>query len=203
MLIAVIAGLAAGTVISIITVLLEHSRIGINSYALYGNGALIVPAIFAPFSLYVGWTWLRANGGRGLEMALFVLGLHLGVGVTSILDVLFYPSGPDIGLADALPGFILSGSIFVLPAALLAGLAYWIATRAHGLALGAAAIVGVLVAAVLAVFFGVGLGILAGGTVALVERVPSRRVEAGVALFVALLVIGNLPFLSALVTPAS
>jgi len=140
-LIAVIAGLAAGTVISIITVLLEHSRVGINSYALYGNGALIVPAILAPFSLYVGWTWLRANGGRALEMALFVLGLHLGVGVTSILEVLFYPSGPDIGLADALPGFVLSGSLFVLPAALLAGLAYWIATNAHGLALSAAAIV--------------------------------------------------------------
>jgi hypothetical protein len=198
---AVAAGLGAGLVISILTVLAEHSRIAINSYALYGNGALIVPAILGAFALYPGWTWIRSRGGQALEMALFVVGLHFGVGLTSALEVLFYPSAADLTLADALPGFFLTGAIFVLPASLVAALAYWIGMRAHGTSLSIAIVAGVLLAAFLAVFWGIGLGILSGGAVALAQRAPLQRVAIGIALLVAVIVVGNLPLSGALTTP--
>jgi len=194
-------GLIAGAIISVLTVLAEHSRISFNSYALYGNGALIVPAILAPFALYPGWLWTISRGGRALEMAILVLGLHLGVGLTSVLEVLFFPSAADLTIADALPGFLLTGAIFVLPAALLAGLAYWLGMSLHGTGLIAAIIVGVLFASFLAVFWGVGLGILAGGAVAIARRAPFQRVAVGAALFVAMIVVGNLPLIGALTTP--
>ena len=201
MALAVAAGLVAGLIISILTVLAEHSRIAINSYALYGNGALIVPAILAPFALYPGWTWIRSRGGRALEMALFVLGLHFGVGLTSVLEVLFFPSAADLTIADALPGLLLSGAIFVLPASLLAALSYWIGMRVNGMSLVIAISVAILFASVLAIFWGVGLGILAGGAVALGERAPYNRVAIGIALLVAVIVVGNLPLIGALTTP--
>lgn len=194
-------GLVAGALIAVLTVLAEHSRIEFNSYALYGNGALIVPAILAPFSLYPGWLWTLSRGGRALEMAILVLGLHLGVGLTSVLEVLFFPSSSDLTIADALPGFLLTGAIFVLPAALLAGLAYWLGMSLHGNGLIAGIIAGVLLASFLAVFWGVGLGILAGGAVAIARRAPFQRVAVGAALFVAMLVVGNLPLIGALTTP--
>ncbi len=201
MVLAVAAGLIAGLVISILTVLAEHSRIAINSYALYGNGALIVPAILGAFALYPGWTWIRGRGGRALEMALFVVGLHFGVGLTSILEVLFFPSAADLTIADALPGFFLTGAIFVLPVSLVAALAYWIGMRVHGTSLAIAMIAGVLLAAFLAIFWGIGLGILSGGAVALAQRAPFKRVAIGIALLVAVIVVGNLPLIGALTTP--
>jgi hypothetical protein len=201
MALAFAAGLIAGLVIAILTVLAEHSRIAINSYALYGNGALIVPAILGAFALYPGWTWIRTHGGRALEMALFVVGLHFGVGLTSVLEVLFYPSASDLTIADALPGLFLSGAIFVLPASLLAGLAYWTGMRVHGTALTIAIIAGVLLAAFLAVFWGIGLGILSGGAVALAQRAPYNRVAIGIALLIAVIVVANLPLIGALTTP--
>jgi hypothetical protein len=197
----VVAGLVAGLIISVVTVLVEHSRLAINSYALYGNGALIVPAILAPFALYPGWTWIRSRGGRALEMALFVAGLHFGVGLTSVLEVLFFPSAADLTIADALPGFLLSGAIFVLPASLLAALAYWIGMRVHGMTLVIAISLGVLLAPFLAIFWGIGLGILSGGAVALAERAPFQRLAIGIALLVAVVVVGNLPLIGALTTP--
>jgi hypothetical protein len=200
---AVAAGLAAGLLISILTVLAEHSRLAINSYALYGNGALIVPGILGAFALYPGWTWIRSRGGQALEMALFVVGLHFGVGLTSVLEVLFFPSAADLTLADALPGLFLTGAIFVLPAALLAGLAYWIGTRVHGTSLAIAISAGVLVAPFLAIFWGVGLGILSGGAVALAERAPFQRVAIGFVLFVVVIIVGNLPLIGALTAPLS
>lgn len=199
--IAFVAGLAAGIVISVITVLVEHSRIAINSYALYGNGALIVPGILAPFALYPGWTWIRSRGGRALEMALFVAGLHFGVGATSLLEVLFFPSAADLTIADALPGLLLTGAIFVLPAALLAGLAYWIGMRVNGTALAVAIILAVPLSAALAIFWGIGLGILAGAAVAVAQRAPFQRMAIGAATLVAMIVVGNLPLFGALTTP--
>jgi hypothetical protein len=198
---AVAAGLIAGLLISVLTVLVEHSRIAINSYALYGNGALIVPAILGAFALYPGWTLIRSRGGKALEMALFVAGLHFGVGLTSVLEVLFYPSAIDLTIADALPGLFLSGAIFVLPASLLAALAYWVGTHVHGTSLAIAIIAGVLLAAFLAVFWGVGLGILSGGALALAQRAPFQRLAIGIALLVVVIVVGNLPLIGALTTP--
>ena len=201
MLIPVVAGLAGGVVIAILFVLAEHSSIGINSYSLSGNGALIVAAILGPFALYPGWTWIRSRGGRALEMALFVVGLHFGVGTISLLEVLFFPSRTDLGIGDALPGFLLSGAIFVLPAALLAGLAYSVGMRVNGTALAVAIIVAVLLSAFLAVFWGIGLGILAGGAVAIAQRAPFQRAAIGLALLVVMIVVGNLPLIGALTTP--
>ena len=201
MVLIIAAGFLAGAIIAAVTVLAEHSRIAFNSYALYGNGALIVPAILSPFALYVGWTWAKARGGRALELALFVVGLHFGVGLTSLLEVLFFPSAADLTVIDALPGLLLTGAIFVLPSSLLAALAYWVGTHASGTALAAAIIAGVLLSAFLAIFWGLGLGLIAGGAVALAERVPQRRVVIGVALFVALVIVGNLPFMGALMSP--
>ena len=195
-------GLIAGAIISVLTVLVEHSRIAFNSYALYGNGALIVPAILAPFALYPGWLSTLSRGGRALEMAVLVLGLHIGVGLTSVLEVLFYPSEPDLTLTDALPGFLLTGAVFVLPAALLAGLSYWAGMRLHGNALVAGIVIGVLIASFFAVW-GIGLGVLAGGAVAIARRAPFQRVAVGVALFVAMVIAANLPLVAALTTPAN
>ena len=200
MVITLIAGLAAGIAIAVVTVLVEHSRIAFNSYALYGNGALIVPSILAPFALYPAWTWIRSWGGRALEMAVFVVGLHFGVGAISILEVLFFPSSPDLTIADAAPGFLLTGAIYVLPAALLAALAFWITQRLSGNALILAAVVGVLFAVLLSVL-GIGLGILAGGAVAFAQRVPRQRIALGVALFVAMVLVANMPLVAALTTP--
>lgn len=61
---AVIAGYVVGSIVAVVTIAAENSRIAFGSYALYGNGALIVPAILAPLGLYPGWTWLLAREAR-------------------------------------------------------------------------------------------------------------------------------------------
>src|SRR5205823_2460348 len=121
-----------------------------------------VPALLAPFAIFVGWTWVRRRGGRALEMALFVVGLHFGVGVISLLDAAIFPSSPDVTIADALPGLLLSGALFVLPAALLAAGAYWLLSRANGIALAVGLFVCVAVAAFLAGLLGAGAFASAG-----------------------------------------
>jgi hypothetical protein len=186
------AGLVAGGIVATLTVLVEHSRIAFGSYALYGNGALIVPGLLAPFALYPGWTWALRRGGHALELAVYVVGLHFGVGLVSILEVLFYPQGAGATVIDALPGFVLTGAIFVLPAALLAAAALWITHRAHGTPLIIAAL---LAAAAGLGMIGIGLGILAGAAVGLAERRPERTLGIGAALAVFVVLVGNLPIL--------
>src|SRR2546430_17686531 len=96
-----LAGFIAGTLIAVLTILAEHYGPTFGRYALLGNGALIVPALLAPFAIFVGWTWALRRGGHALELAMFVVGLHFGVGVISILDAVVYPSSPDIPIVDA------------------------------------------------------------------------------------------------------
>lgn len=201
MLFVALGGLLTGTVIAVLMVLLEHSRIAFNSYSLYGNGALIVPALLAPFALYPGWVWALRRGGRGLELGMFVAGLHFGVGMISILEVVFFPADTTYGIADALPGFLFSGSVFVLPAALLAAAALWIGSRVRGPSTAIAIVGGLIAAAFLGIAFGAGLGILSGGAVALERRVPSHALIIGAALFVLIVIVGNLPFVGALISP--
>ena len=201
MLIVTLAGFLAGTLIAILMVLLEHTRIAFNSYSLSGNGALIVPALLAPFALYPGWVWALRRGGRALELGLFVAGLHFGVGMISIFEVVFFPADTTYGLTDALPGFLFSGSVLVLPAALLAAAALWIGSRARGASVAIAIVGGAIASAILAIGLGAGLGILAGGAVALERRAPSRAVAIGALLVIAIVVVGNLPFVSALLAP--
>ena len=77
---AVLTGYVAGLTVAALAVGAEHSRIAFGSYALYGNGALIVPAILCPFALYPGWAWILGRAGdRRLEAALYTLGLYFGV----------------------------------------------------------------------------------------------------------------------------
>lgn len=201
MLIVALGGLLAGTLIAILMVLLEHSRIAFNSYALFGNGALIVPALLAPFAIYPGWVWALRRGGHALELAIFAAGLHFGVGVISILEVVFFPADTTYGLTDALPGFLFSGSVFVLPGALLAAFALWIGARVRGPSAAVAIVTGLIASAFLGIVFGAGLGILSGGSVALERQMPSRALIIGALLFVLIVIVGNLPFAGALMSP--
>ena len=189
------AGLFAGAIIAVLTVILEHGRVAFGAYALYGNGALIAPSLLAPYALYPGWTWILRRGGRALELALYVVGLHFGIGLISVLEVLFFPQQPGLALVDALPGFLLTGAIFVLPAALLAAIAVWAARRA-GSREGVAVLVAIVATTVLGFLYGIGLGVLAGTAVAVAERRPGRARLIGVALAVLVLLLGNLPYLS-------
>jgi hypothetical protein len=192
------AGFLGGTVIAVLAFLAEHSRIGTDGLALYGNGALIVPAVLVPWVLYWGWTWLVARGDGALEMAVLVVGLHFGVGMWVVLDTLLDPQQASLSLLDALPGFALSGSIFVVPGALLAALAYWLYSSGrlpmNTPVLFATAFVG----AVLVIAYWIGLGLLAGAAVALARAAPERRSAIGVGLLVVLVILGNLTLLPAL-----
>lgn len=193
MVAAVVAGFLAGTAISILTVIVEHSRIGAGEYALYGNGAIIIPALLAPWAVYWGWTWLLRRRDRALEMALFVVGLHFGVGMSVVLDAVFFPQQAGLTVADALPGFALTGTLFVIPGALLAALTYWLFTTRVPVNSWTVFGAGFL-AAVLVVAFWVGLGILTGMCAAAASRDMTRRVPVGIALLVLLVVLGNLPY---------
>lgn len=179
MLILALGGFLAGTLIAVLMVLIEHSRIAFNLYALFGNGALIVPALLAPFAIYAGWVGGLRRGGRAL----------------------FFSADTAYGVADAVPGFLFSGSVFVLPAALLAAVALWIGRRVPGPSAAIPIVTGLLGAAFLGIVFGAGLGILSGAAVALERRDPSRAVLIGVLLFVLIVIVGNLPFMNALTSP--
>lgn len=197
MLLIPLSGFAAGTLIAVLAFFAEHSRIGFGSYALYGNGAIIIPGILAPWAVYWAWTEIRRRGGRALELALFVLGLHFGVGVAPVLDAAFYPQLVGATLADALPALLLTGSIFVIPSALLAGLTLRLFTTRVALT-SMNVFVAALLAAVLVLAYWAGLGILTGICVVAATRDPSRRVRVGIALLVLLVVFGNLPYFPAL-----
>jgi hypothetical protein len=191
----------AGAIIAVLTVLVEHSRIAFGAYALYGNGALIVPSLLAPYALYPGWTWILRRGGHALELGLYVLGLHLGVGLVPVLEVLFFPTPAGFTLADAIPGLLLSGAIFVDPSALLAGIALWWIRRLTGVALSSALGIAFVVSALLGYVYGIGLGVLAGTAVALAERSPERARMIGVVLAVLVFVLGNLPYFGQVLAP--
>jgi hypothetical protein len=193
---AVAAGLLAGTLGAILTVLAEHSHIEFGSYALFGNGALIVPSLFAPYAIFAGWTWLIGRGGRALELALFAVGLHFGIGMISVLEVLFYPSFSDVTLVDAAPGLIFTGAIFVDPSALLAGLALWGVRGATGRRLVLSISLALFVATVLGFVFGIGLGVLAGAAVGLAEKERARTAQIAFSLAVLVILLGDLPYLS-------
>jgi hypothetical protein len=196
-----LAGYLAGLVIAILAFAAENSRIAFGGYALYGNGALIVPAILAPFALYPGWVWLLARqGDRRLEAALYTLGLHFGVGTWALLEVVLNPQSATVTLLSAAPGFLLSGALFVLPAALLAAATLWLVRSRHVAITPLTGAFGFVIAALTGLLFGVGLGILSGGAVALALDSPARRTAIGIALLVLLIVAANAPIIAAIVT---
>ena len=198
---AIVAGYLAGTIVAAIAVAAEHSRIAFGGYALYGNGALIVPAILAPFALYPGWSWLLAReGDHRLEAALYTLGVHFGVGMASVLDAVLFPQSVDVTLASAIPGLVLTGALFVIPAAFFAAVTLWLVRSERLAVTPLSAAFGIVIAALTALLFGAGLGILSGGAVALALDRPARRLTIGMVLLVLLIVVGNAPFIPALFT---
>jgi hypothetical protein len=199
---AIVAGYLAGVVVAFLTVTAEHSRIAFGSYALSGNGAIIVLAVLAPFALYPGWTWLLAReGDRRLEAALYTVGLHFGIGMLSVFEVMLYPQSTNATLLGAAPGFLLTGTLFVLPAALLAATTLWLIRSGRLTVTPLTAAFGIVIAGLLALLFGAGLGILSGGAVALALSRPERRVAIGIVLLVLCIVVGNAPFIPALFAP--
>ena len=198
----VLAGYLAGLVVAALAVAAENSRIAFGSYALYGNGALIVPAVLCPFALYPGWVWVLGRGGdRRLEAALYTLGLHFGIGMLSVLEVVLFPQSADVTLSSAVPGLLFSGTLFVLPAALFAAATLWLIRSGRVTITPLSIAFGIFIAALTALLFGAGLGILSGGAVARALQQPSRRALVGAVLLVALVVVGNAPFIPALFMP--
>lgn len=195
---AVVAGYAAGLIVAMLAVAAENSRIAFGGYALSGNGALIVPVVLAPFALYPGWAWLLHGGDRRLEAALYTLGLHFGVGMISVLEAVLYPQSAAVTLQDALPGFLLQGTLFVLPAALVAAATLWLVRSGRLAVTPLTAAFAIVIAALTALAFGAGLGILAGGAVGLALQRPERRTAIGLALLALVIVVGNAPFIPAL-----
>jgi len=88
----------------------------------------------------------------------------------------------------------------VLPAALLAAATLWLVRSRHVGITPLTAAFGFLIAALTGLLFGVGLGILSGGAVALGLDRPERRIAIGIALLVLLIVAGNSPIIAAIVT---
>jgi hypothetical protein len=200
---AVVAGYAAGFLIAVATVAAETSRIAFGNYALYGNGAIIVPAILAPFALYPGWIGVMIRGGdRRLEAAMYTLGLHLGVGMVSVIEVLVNPQ-PNSTLLGALPGLLLAGTLFVIPAALFAAATLWLIRSGRLNVTPLTAAFGIVIATLLSLLFGAGLGILSGAAIALALERPERRTTIGLALFALLLIVGNAPFITTAFAGAS
>jgi hypothetical protein len=200
---AIVAGYAAGFLIAVATVAAETSRIAFGNYALYGNGAIIVPAILAPFALYPGWIGVMMRGGdRRLEAAMYTLGLHLGVGTVSLLEVLVNPQ-PNSTLLGALPGVLLTGTLFVIPAALFAAATLWLIRSGRLSVTPLTAAFGIVIAALLSLLFGAGLGILSGAAIALALERPERRTRIGLALFALLMVVGNAPLITTAFAGAS
>jgi hypothetical protein len=200
---AVVAGYAAGFLIAVATVAAETSRIAFGNYALYGNGAIIVPAILAPFALYPGWIGVMMRGGdHRLEAAMYTLGLHLGVGMVSVIEVLVNPQ-PNSTLLGALPGLLLAGTLFVIPAALFAAATLWLIRSGRLNVTPLTAAFGIVIATLLSLLFGAGLGILSGAAIALALERPERRTTIGLALFALLLIVGNAPFITTAFAGAS
>jgi len=199
---AVLAGYLAGSIVAVLTVAAENSRIAFGGYALSGNGALIVPAILAPFMLYPGWAWLLAHDGdRRLEAAIYTIGLHFGVGMISVIEAVLYPQSADVTLVSAVPGFLLTGTLFVIPAALFAAGTLWLVRSGRVAITSLTAAFAVVISALTALLFGAGLGILSGGAIALALERPARTTTIGVALLVLLIIVGNAPFIPALLSP--
>jgi hypothetical protein len=125
-----LAGLVFGVVIAAITVALEHygpssEPLGLS---LSGNGAIAAPVILVPLAIFLGWSWIaNAYAGRSLvPLALYTLGLFLGVSLTGPADAYFFPqSGAQLTINDFVGG-LLQGTLFVGFAAIIAAPIYWV-----------------------------------------------------------------------------
>ena len=112
--------------------------------------------------------------------------------------MVIYPQSADVTLLSAAPGVLLNGSLFVIPAAVVAAGTLWLIGSGRMPITPLTEAVGVISAALTARRFGAGLGILSGGAFALARERPSRRLVIGAVLLIVLIVVGNAPFIPAL-----
>lgn len=193
------AGLGAGILVGALTRIVETSRIAFGPYALYGNGALVIPVILAPVAIFVGWAWLmRRGGGLSLASAVYAMGLVFGCGMG------YAAAQQDISSAL---GATVGIGLFVVPTAVLAAVtaALLLAARLTSTpALIAAFIVGSLIGAIppFAFIGGLGInGISAGAGIVAVRGARPRAVVA-VGLALAMLVLVQAFALPLLIGPA-
>ncbi len=158
---ALAGGIGSGVAIALVTSAVEGSRIAFGPYALFGNGALGVPAILVPLALFIGWTALLRGRDRPPvgSAVLFALGLDLGSGAKGVLGQ---------GLPGILGG-VLASALFVIPTALLAAatIALFRSRRVptSAIAVSAALVLGTLVLVIppVSYFGGFGVGGIASG----------------------------------------
>ena len=159
--------------------------------------------------------WYRSRGRittgaevrRKVTLAVSEAEYFLRRSLHSVLDVAcgeaaWFPQSPDVTLLSAVPGFLLTGALFVIPAAVFAAATLWLVRSGHVAMTPLTAAFGIVIAALTALLFGAGLGILTGGAVALALERPARRATIGAVLLVVLIVVGNAPFIPALFTPS-
>jgi hypothetical protein len=125
-----IAGLVFGVVIAAATIALEHYGPSSESLhmSLSGNGAIAAPEILVPLAIFWGWSWI-ANlwAGRSLvPIALYTLGVFLGVSLIGPADAFFFPQNAgDLTVNDFLGG-LYQASLFVGFVAVVAAPIYWV-----------------------------------------------------------------------------
>ena len=201
---AIFAGFVAGVVVCLITYAFEHSRIAFGNYALYGNGAVVVLMILTPFALYPGWAWLLAEkGDRRLEAALYTVGLHLGIGMGPVVNAALNPEFASVSLSDMIPGILMTGTLLVIPAALVGAATLWLVRSGRLTITPLTTAFAIVIATLTVPLFGFGLGILSGGAVGLALERPERRIAIGIALLVLCIVVGNALTIAFLFAPTS
>jgi hypothetical protein len=125
-----IAGLVFGVVIAAATVALEHYGPASDSLhlSLNGNGAIAAPEILVPLAIFWGWSWIaNAYAGRSIvPIALYTLGLFLGVSLIGPADSYFFPQAGAAFSVNDFVGGLLQGSLFVGFVAVVAAPIYWI-----------------------------------------------------------------------------
>lgn len=142
------AGIGAGVLLLLATLALERSRIAFGPFALYGNGALIVPAAGGPVALFAGWTTLeRLRSVDPWLLGAFALGVAAPLGATALVFLL-----PSALLTGVLWKLFRSGRLpgsWVVLATLgaIGVVAPYLAPPIGGLAAGALLVTPALVAA--------------------------------------------------------
>ena len=192
-----LSAVLAGAAIGLLMRAVETSRIAFGPFALYGNGALIVPAALLPLAIYALWTALgrRQTQPPWAPAILSLVGLNVGLGA--------YQIAADPGaLGPETPALVVLnpfGLLFIVPPAVLAALTVWLFRSGRipttPVAVSAAVLLGVLAGAVPPLAFAGGLasaGIVVGA--AIVAALRARAIWApfvvGGALLLLLLVQG-------------
>ena len=187
-MLAFLLGAGAGIALGVLARMIETSRLELGPYALYGNVALIVPALGSGLALYAVWTWAFRSARPRLDLLWSALGLHLGLGAG-----IFATGGTTI------QGLFFTGLLFVVPVALVAFLVVTLleprlaaslgGPRASALLITVLVIVGLVLAVV--PFPPLGVGLITGAFISLGRRASAGgTIGVGALLLVVLLAAG-------------